>query len=156
MKDLLRKGLDAYEDHRERRDEAFADLVLGNVEAMQNRRTLKIYIGVLSLLTVLFWAAVLVRPFDVYTAFQKVAHVNDKIVFVVLAAVFGIGMWLTYSLFRFRIPDLETTSETAEIMSSYGDQQSAYRKVRIWVLSVAAGVINLLALAIVELLLIGK
>lgn len=155
MKDLLRKGLDAYEGRQERREDELASVVIRNVDAMSDRATLKRYIYVLSGVNILFWAAVLIRPFDVAAAFNKVVEVNDRIIVVFLSTVFGIGMWLTYSIFRFIFSDLEERKEGRDVMTSFADQENSARKVRIWVTAVACGVLNLLALAIAEGLLIG-
>ena len=80
MKDLLRKGLDAYEGRQERRDDEFAELVGRHVNAMSHRPTLKVYVTVLSVVNLIFWASVLIRPFDVLAAFNKVADVDEKLV----------------------------------------------------------------------------
>ncbi len=156
MKDLLRKGLDAYEGRQERREDELASVVIRNVDAMSDRATLKRYIYVLSGVNILFWAAVLIRPFDVLKAFEIVAEVNDKIVVFVFAAVFGIGMWLTYSIFRLKIPDLEEIKDGREVMTAFADQENSTRKVRVWVTAVTCGLLNLLALAIAEGLLVGR
>ena len=156
MKDLLRKGLDAYEKRQERRDEEFEAAVSQHVDALSHRPTLRIYIALLAGVDLLFWAAVLIRPFDVKTALNKVADVNDKLVALFLFMIWGIGLWLTYSLFRLKFPDLEDIHQDEGIMSAFSTQQNAMRKVRIWVLSVAGGVLNSLALAIVDGLFIGN
>ncbi len=156
MRDLLRKGLDAYENRQERRDENLARSVSSNVEAMSHRPTLKKYVYLLSGVNLLFWASVLLRPYDVLTAFNKVAEINNKIVFLVLTSIFGIGMWLTYSIFRLKFPDLENRTESNEVMSAFADQENSTRKIRIWVASVAFGFLNLLGLAITEGLLVSN
>src|SRR5580765_2302706 len=119
MKDLLRKGLDAYEIRQERRDEDFAKVMIHHVDALSHRPTLKIYILVLAGIDILLWAAVLIRPFDVMTAFRKVADIDDKLVAFFLAAVWGLGLWLTYSLFRLKFPDLEKVQRDDGIMSAF-------------------------------------
>ena len=156
MKDLLRKGLDAYEDRHERRDEEFHRTMMHHVDALSHRPTLKIYIAVLAGIDLLLWAAVLIRPFDVMTAFRKVGNVDDKLVAFFIAVVWGLGMWLTYSLFRLKFPDLENSPKEKGVMSGFAAQENSTRKVRIWVVSVAGGVLNLLALAIVEGLLVSN
>ena len=156
MKDLIRKGLDAYEGRQERRDEEMAKVLIRHVDALSHRPTLKIYISVLAGIEILLWAAVLIRPFDVMTAFKKVADVDDKLVAFFLAAVWGLGLWLTYSLFRLKFPDLEKVQQDDGLMSAFSAQENSVRKVRIWVLSVAGGVLNLIALAVVEGLLVSN
>ncbi len=90
------------------------------------------------------------------TAFNKVAEINNKIVFLVLTSIFGIGVWLTYSIFRLKFPDLENRTESNEVMSAFADQENSTRKIRIWVASVAFGFLNLLGLAITEGLLVSN
>lgn len=106
MKDVLRKGLDAFEDRRERRDEKLAEVVGRRVESMSHRPTLKLYVSVLGAINLLFWAAVIIRPYDVLDAFEKTSNAGDKLVGVVLAIVFGVGLWLSYSIFR--LPTLKS------------------------------------------------
>jgi len=156
MKDLIRKGLDAYEGRQERRDEEMAKVMIRHVDALSHRPTLKIYISVLAGIEILLWAAVLIRPFDVMAAFKKVGDVDDKLVAFFLAAVWGLGLWLTYSLFRLKFPDLEKVQQDDGVMSAFSAQENSVRKVRIWVLSVAGGVLNLIALAVVEGLLVSN
>jgi hypothetical protein len=153
MKDLLRKGLDAYEGRRERRDDEFANLVIQNVDAMSHRATLKRYIYFLGGVNVILWAAVLLRPFDVLTAFNKIAGVDQKIIVVIIGFVFGAGTWLTYAIFRLKFPDLEQRKEGREVMTAFADQENSTRKTRVWLAAVVCGVLNLLALAITESLL---
>jgi hypothetical protein len=105
---------------------------------------------------VLLWVAVLLRPYDVLAAFSKISAVNDRSVMIVIGIVFGIGMWLTYALFRLKFPDLEELSQSTEVMSSFADSEKTTRKVRVWVASVVGGVLNLLALAIVFGLLVSN
>lgn len=133
-----------------------AKVMIRHVDALSHRPTLKIYILVLAGIDLLFWAAVLIRPFDVMTAFKKVADVDDKLVAFFLAVVWGLGLWLTYSLFRLKFPDLEKVQQDDGVMSAFSAQENSTRKVRIWVLSVAGGVLNFLALAIVEGLLVSN
>jgi hypothetical protein len=155
MRDLLNKGFEALGRRDERREEKWDALLTDHVEAMSHRPTLKKYVYVLGGINLLLWAAVLIRPYDVQTAFLKVSGVDDRLGMLVLTTIFGIGMWLTYALFRLKFPNLEESKCGDEIMASFAHQENAYRKVRVWVASVSGGVLNLLALAIAELLLIS-
>jgi type IV secretory pathway VirB6-like protein len=156
MRDLLNKGFEALGSRDEKREERMDVLLTRNVEAMAHRPTLRLYTGVLGGVNVLLWVAVLLRPYDVLAAFSKISAVNDRSVMIVIGIVFGIGMWLTYALFRLKFPDLEELSQSTEVMSSFADSEKTTRKVRVWVASVVGGVLNLLALAIVFGLLVSN
>lgn len=131
-------------------------LLTSNVEAMSHRPTLKLYALVLGGVNLLFWVAVLVRPFDVQSAFTKISDVNDRLVLIVIGILFGIGMWLTYALFRLKFPDLEELSQSSDVMSSFADSEKTTRKIRVWVASVMGGLLNLLAMAIAFGLMVSE
>jgi hypothetical protein len=150
MKDLIRRGLDAYEGRHEKRDEELADLLTSGTQALEHRPTLKLFAVGLGFLNLLYWVCVVFFPRDVRSAFMTVADVDDKVATVVVLIVFGTGMWLTYSLFRFRFPDLENSPASSDVFSSFQHQENSYRRFRVWLISVVGGVLNLLALAIVE------
>ncbi|MFT3746260.1 MAG: hypothetical protein QM785_18455 [Pyrinomonadaceae bacterium] len=156
MKDLLRKGLDAYDARQERKEDELAELVVGNVDALAHRPTLKLYVLILASVNIICWGFVILVPRFVLAAFTQISEVDDKFVFFGLAILFGVGMWLTYAIFRWIFPDLESTQMKREVMSAFAEQENSTRKVRIWVTSAACGALNLLALAIVEGLLVSN
>lgn len=155
MRGLLNKGFEALGRREEKREARMDALLTSHVNAMSNRGTLNVYASVLGGISILFWVAVLLRPHDILAAFEKVGSVNDRLVGAVLALVFAIGMRLTYSLFRLKFPDLEDRSQAGDVMSSYADWERMSRNLSVWVASVSGGVINLLALAVTEGLLIS-
>lgn len=122
---------------------------------MADRATLKRQASVLVVVNSLLWAAVLIRPHDVLSAFNMVGEANDKIVAVFIAGVFGVGLWLTYSIFRLKFSDLEDRVQGSEFMSSFADSEKSTKRIRVWVLSVVGGVLNLLALGITFGLLVS-
>ncbi len=156
MKKILDKVLDQYELVQERREERFDRVLTQNVEAMSDRQSRKRAILILSGILLLIWAAVLIRPYDVLSAFEKVGAFEEKIIGLVIATIFGLGVWLTYGLFRMRFPDLNKRTESSEVMSSFADQESSTRNVRVWVMSVAGGFLHLLALAVTFGLLVSN
>jgi len=156
MRDWLRKRLDAYESRRERRDEELSELMISSVDAMDHRPTLKLFVYCLAGLNCLYWLSVLLVPNDVADAFSRVHEISDKVVATALAIVFGTGLWLTYAIFRLKFPDLEDAVTSDEVMSSFAYQQHSYRRIRIWMTAVAGGVLNLLALAVVEAIRSGS
>jgi hypothetical protein len=155
VKRFLDRVIDSYDSRMEKREELFERTLAGNVDALSDRRTLKITVATLGGVNLLLWACVVLVPRDLIRAFEKVGSISDKVVLAVIAIVFGIGLWLTYSLFRLEFPDLESRSADNEPMSSFADQENSTRKIRVWILSVTGGVLNLLALAIVLGLLVS-
>lgn len=155
LRDLLRKGLDAYEAKYERRDEEFANLVNRNVEALSNRRTLLIYVSILVTINALVWLSVLLFPLDIADAWATVSDLDDKLAFTLVAIIFGVGMWLTYALFRLKFPDLENPEFEKEVLASFHYSQHSTRRWRIWLTSVIGGIVNVLALFVAEIFLAG-
>ncbi|MBK8464649.1 MAG: hypothetical protein IPL32_02355 [Chloracidobacterium sp.] len=152
MRKLIEKASDALYQQEEKKEERIAQLLDRHVDAMADRLTLKKYIYVLSGINFVLWACVMIFPYDIYKAFETVGNIDDRIVLTVVAIIFGIGMWLTYALFRLRFPELEDRGLGNDFLSSVAHQQGSYRRFHVWLASVAGGVLNLLALFIVELL----
>lgn len=98
---------------------SIAAIVSRNLDAMSDRRTLKRYILVLATVNLLVWLSVIMFPHDVSDAWVKVTDLNDKIGAIVLAVIFAIGMWLTYSILRLRFPDVEDQEFGAEVLPAY-------------------------------------
>jgi hypothetical protein len=146
MRDWLRKRLDAYENRQVRRDEKFAEIVGRNVDALSDRRTLNFYVAALSGLNLAIWLSVIIFPQYVSDAWATVTDLNDRIGLVILAFIFGIGLWLTYSLFRLKFPDLEGPNFDEELLASYSYSLHSSKRWRIWLFSVVGGVMNVLLL----------
>jgi hypothetical protein len=150
MRKLIRRGLDAYEGRQERRDEEFAELLISGTEALGHRPTLKLFTIISGTLNLIYWICVLLFPRDILDAFETIGGLGDRLVAIVLVFVFGSGLWFAYSLFRFRYPDLEKDPIEEGVLSSFAHQENSYRRFRVWLMCVVFGVLNLLALAIVE------
>ncbi len=155
MKDWIRRHLDRFEDRQERRDEEFAALLIRGVDAMAHRPTLRLFIYILGGMNIMYWASVLLFPFDILDALKRVSDLSDKMGFITISMVFGTGMWLTYALFRLKFPNLEDADVPKGFMSAFERQEKSHRRFRIWIISVAGGVANLLALTITELIRLG-
>lgn len=153
MKDWLRKRLDAYEYRQERRDEEFASVLIHNIEAMSDRRTLRVFLAILTALNGFIWLSVILFPGDVKHAWAVVTNLDDKIAAVIIAMVFGLGMWLTYSLFRLKFPDLESPKFGDEVLASFNYSLHSTKRWRIWLVSVIGGVLNVLLLIFVDIFL---
>jgi hypothetical protein len=154
MRDWLRKRLDAYGESRERRDEEFAALVNSRIDALADRRILWLNIAILSFANLIVWLSVILFPADVLHAWQTVDNLDEKIAFTVLAITFGLGMWLTYSLFRLRFPDIENPRFDEEVFASFSYSLHSTKRWRIWLAAVVGGVLNALGLIFVEILLV--
>jgi hypothetical protein len=149
MQNLIRRALDAYEGRQEKRDREFADIMAAGEQALEHRPTLKLFAIILGSLNLLYWISVVFFPGDVFSAFSAVGDISNKAVVLMISIVFGTGAWLTYSLFRVRFPDLENYAGSTGVFSSFAHQENSYRRFRVVLVSVAGGVLNLLALAIV-------
>jgi len=150
MRDWIRARLDEYEGRHERRDEELAALVNKHVDALSNRRTLKTYISILAVVNALIWLSVIVFPREVAAGWTTATDVNDRLGFTVIAIIFGIGMWLSYSLFRLKYPDLEDPKFEDEIFASQKYSDHSRKRWRIWLFSLVGGVLNVLLLVLTE------
>ncbi|HYJ92186.1 MAG TPA: hypothetical protein VEV84_12820 [Pyrinomonadaceae bacterium] len=119
MRDWLRKRLDAWEGRQARRDEEFAALLNRNIDALADRRTRLIYLGILAVLNAFIWLAVIIFPRDIREAWATVNSLDERIGSVIIAIIFGLGMWFTYTLFRLRFYDLENPRFEQEMFVSY-------------------------------------
>ena len=59
-----------------------------------------------------------------------------------MAIVFGIGMWLTYAVFRLKFPVIEEQRLDAEVMGSFAYQSNSTKRWMVWVLSAVGGLVN--------------
>src|SRR4051812_31621528 len=150
MRNWIRARLKEYEGRSERNDEQLAALVDRHLDALSNRRTLKIYIFVLASANACVWLSVVLFSGEVFKAWTIVTDVNNRIGFVTLAIIFGIGMWLTYSLFRLKFPDIEDQNFEGEMLASYSYSLQSTKRWRIWLFSVIGGVANLILLLLTE------
>lgn len=153
LREWLRKGLDAYEGRYERRDEEFASIVSRNVDALYNRRTLWFYLAVLSASNTFVWLSVIIFPRDIKRAWEVVTDLDDKIAFLIISIVFGLGMWLIYALFRLKFPDLENPNFNDEMLASFSYSLHSTKRWRVWLVSVIGGILNALLLIFVEIFL---
>lgn len=153
MKDWLSRRLEAWDGRRERRDEELAALVSRNIDAMSDRGTLRIYVAILAAANAVVWLSVILFPKDVGRAWDTVNDLDEKIGLAVLAIIFGLGMWLTYSLFRLKFPDLENPEFEKDVLASFNYSIHSTKRWRIWLVSVIGGVLNVLLLIFLDVFL---
>ena len=154
---FLRRRLDSYEVRAEEKEERYWAWFSRGLDAMDDRPTLKTLFFILMGINSFYWILVLVFPFKVMEAFDLISEFSDKGVMLAVGVVFGTGLWITYILFRFKFPDLESPpTPTGAVMSSYSHQNLLERRFRIWLASVIGGVVNFFALFIVELFRLGN
>jgi len=151
MRDWLRKRLDAFETRQEQRDEEFAALLTSAVDALSHRRTLWTYLAILGSANAIIWLSVIVFPRDVMGGWFTVTDLDHRFGAVLIAILFGIGMWFTYSLFRLKFPDLENPKFQHEVLSSFNYSMHTTKRWRVWLFAVIGGVLNVLLLVILEL-----
>lgn len=156
MTNWLRKGLDKYEDRHQRREDRCADLSLQGLDALSDQKTLKKFLYILGGVNILIWVSAILFPLDVFRAFGKVMDVSDRIGMIVLGLLFGLGIWITYSLLRLRFPDIEDQKLDTEVFGSYARQTHANKRWFVWLFSVIGGVVNLFGVIFVVLLFTGN
>ena len=127
-------------------DDRVADTISRGVESMSDHNTLVRFIWITGAINTLIWASVLIVPADVRDGFERVWTLNQKIDIIVLGLVFGLGMLLTYALFRLKFPDLEEQRLDADVMGSFAYQSDATKRFRVWLFSAIGGVVNVLLL----------
>lgn len=64
-------------------------------------------LGLFGAVNLLIWLSVLIFPEEIYQAWQKVTDINDRLSIVMIGIVFGIGVWITYTVFRIKSPEIE-------------------------------------------------
>ncbi len=138
---------------KEDSDDRIAEKINEGVEAMSDRRVLVRYVLVLGTVNLLIWLSVLIFSGSVRDGFSQVWAGSDRIAKVVLAIVFGIGMWLTYSLFRLKFPDIEEQRLDSDVMGSFAYQSNSTKRWMVWVLSAVGGIVNVGLLVVVAMAL---
>lgn len=153
MKNWLRKRLDNYEGRAESRDEAFAALVGRHIEAMSDRRSLRVYAVISASVNCLIWLSVLIVPRDVAFAWQKVFDLEPKIGGFVIAGIPGLGLLLTYSLIRLKFPDVEDVDLDSDVFSTLEYNAKANRRFWVWIFAATGGILNVIALVLAAIVL---
>jgi hypothetical protein len=71
---------------------------------------------------------------------------------LVLGIPFGFGLYLTYCIFRLRLPDIEdNTRLDSEVMASFAYQKESTKRWFVWLFSVLGGVVNVLLLILANM-----
>lgn len=126
------------------------------LQRMADRTVLKRFFFVCLGLNVLIWISVLLFPRDVHGAFRSVHDASNKLSSTVLGLIFGIGMFLAYTIFRLRFPDIEEQDFNADVMATFAYQSRSTRRWRVWLVSTAFGVVNLILLVGLDLWLTSR
>jgi len=132
-------------------DDQVAETLSRSVDAMSDRRTLLRFIYILGTINLLIWASVLFVPAAVRDGFNRVWNVNQKISMIVLALVFGVGMWLTYALLRLKFPDIEDQRLDHSVMASFAYQSLSIKRFKVWSISAVGGILNVALLMIADI-----
>ena len=136
-------------------DREIADNLNKVVEGLSDRKTLYRFVIVLGVLNLVLWLAVLIFPSYVRNAWQSVYNVSGKIAMAALGIPFGLGLYLTYSLFRLKFADIEDQNIESAPMGSFNYHSHSQKRWMVWVFSVLGGVLNLLLLIAADLGLSG-
>jgi hypothetical protein len=150
MRDWIKARFEEYANRGERRDEELAEMVSRNLDALSNRRTLKTYILVLASVNAVIWLSVIFFSRDLYKGWILATNVNNKIGAFAIAIIFGQGMWLTYSLFRLKFPDIEDPDFSSELFASQSYSDHSVKRWRVWLFAVIGGIVNLFLLLLTE------
>jgi len=150
MRDWIRNRLDAYGQKGERYDE-FAATISRHVDALNDRKVHRRYLALIAALNIGVWLAVLVFPRDIEKAWLTVTDLSDRIGATLIAIVFGLGLWLTYTILRWFYPDIEQDKGGNAVFGSYERSLHATKRWRVWLVSVIGGILNALLLVFVEI-----
>lgn len=134
-------------------DERTATLVNKGLAALSDPLSLRRFALILGVLNLLIWASVLIVPVDVRSVFERVYELNSKIAMGVLGIVFGLGIWLSYALFRLRLANLEEQELKSGVFATFEFRSHSHERWLVWVASAAGGVMNAIGLVLVNLFL---
>jgi len=139
-------------DKLEKKDDGpAADYVNLLVEQMADRTKLYRALIIFGGLNLLIWLGILVFPSDVSVAFAKVNDLDPKMGFIVIAFIFGIGLFFSYGAIKLIFPDVEDVRLERTPMASFGYGEQAQKRWMVWLFAVIGGVLNLLWMIIVDI-----
>lgn len=153
---LLRKGLDAYETRQEQKIEKYAEIAERGLGVMEDQRNLVRLTWVLGIANGLLWLIVIVIPRVLDNVWSVAIEFDDNASWYVFVVVFGLGLSLTYALFRLKFQDLEDPNIKDDILSSFHRSEHANRRFLIWLFSVIGGLVNAVLLLTLEVYLSGS
>lgn len=83
--------------------------------------------------------------------------ITDKFGNMLLSVPLSFGMYITYSIFRLRMPGLEDKKQLdAQVMASFAYQSESTQRWFVWLFATIGGVANTLLLLLSNLLVTGK
>jgi len=130
----------------EEADDQLADNLNKIVDGMAEKRNLIRFLLFCGFANLIIWLCVIIFPAVISDSFVLVNDVSDKIGKATLAVPFGLGLFLAYSLFRLKFPDIEEQKLDSDLMASYRYQAHSLKRWWIWFFSVLAGILNVLLL----------
>jgi hypothetical protein len=102
------------------------------------------------------WLLVLFFPLLIFTI-AEYASLSDKIYKWLLVIPFFFGTFFAYCLFRLKFPNVEDQQNLgSDLMSTYSFQTNATKHWKIWLVSIAIGVINTVTIVLVDAKLSGN
>ena len=150
VRKLLGWGLDRVEGRAEQNEDRNWEYASRGLAALDNRSTFYRFFLILLGLEAAYLGFVILAPDTVLDMLSRLNDWSPKGLMLLIGVIFGTGLWLTYSLFRMKIADLEEVAvDEGPIATSFFSQRRSERRFRIWIVSTAAGVLNVLALYLI-------
>lgn len=117
---------------------------LGNAGRRKNFFLLCISVNVIIWLTSVLFADY------VYDGYSTVIVLSNKIAIAGLGIPFSLGLYSAYTALRMRFTDVEDNKHLgSDMMASFSYQESSTKRWTVWVISAAAGVLNVLGLVLI-------
>ncbi len=124
------------------------------VEALENGATLKRFLLICIVGNISVWLFATIFANFANERFMSVFNVSNKVGAMILGVPFGFAMWITYSLCRLKMPNLEDNKAlNSEMMSSFTYQRDSTRRWTVWLFAIIVGVLNVFGLIFVNLYL---
>lgn len=139
----------------EREDAEAAENLIAVTEAMSDRRVLKRFLSICVAANLILWVVSTGLADWVYFLVSPV--ITDKIGVLLLGVPLALGMYITYSLFRLKLPDIEDNKQLdSDMMASFVYQADSTKRWFVWLFSALGGVLNTLLLILSNVFFAGE
>lgn len=142
----------------QRRDETDSRIDEGfskGIELLSDRSNIYRALIVLGICNLILWLSVLIFPSFVGSVWANVGRVSDKVAVALLGIPFGLGLYLTYSIFRLKFDDVEHQNVESTPLGSFNYQSQSQKRYLIWLFSVLGGVLNTVLMVLTDIFLTG-
>ena len=139
----------------EREDAEAAENLIAVTEAMSDRRVLKRFLSICVAANLILWVVSTGLADWVYFLVSPV--ITDKIGVLLLGVPLALGMYITYSLFRLKLPHIEDNKQLdSDMMASFVYQADSTKRWFVWLFSALGGVLNTLLLILSNVFFAGE